>query len=83
MPAEEEEAPRARSSSRSRSSSRAKEPAEAAEKPVERPEREAPPETPRSENPRPRKSGSDGAKVVGMGDHMPSFIALSFEERRT
>ncbi|MCE8518088.1 DEAD/DEAH box helicase [Ruegeria pomeroyi] len=23
-----------------------------------------------------------GAKVVGMGDHLPSFIALSFEERR-
>ncbi|MEO9782529.1 MAG: DEAD/DEAH box helicase [Sedimentitalea sp.] len=27
-----------------------------------------------------RESG--GNKVVGMGDHMPSFIALSFEERR-
>ena len=25
----------------------------------------------------------NGDKVVGMGDHMPSFIALSFEERRT
>ena len=24
----------------------------------------------------------DGNKVVGMGDHMPSFIAMSFEERR-
>lgn len=24
----------------------------------------------------------DGKKVVGMGDHMPSFIAMSFEERR-
>ncbi len=23
-----------------------------------------------------------GGKIVGMGDHMPSFIALSFEERR-
>ena len=30
-----------------------------------------------------RGSGkSDGGKVIGMGDHMPSFIALSFEERR-
>jgi superfamily II DNA/RNA helicase len=28
------------------------------------------------------KSGGGNA-VVGMGDHMPSFIALSFEERRT
>ncbi|WP_299350094.1 DEAD/DEAH box helicase [uncultured Shimia sp.] len=25
----------------------------------------------------------DNNKVVGMGDHMPSFIALSFDERRT
>lgn len=25
---------------------------------------------------------NNGNKVVGMGDHMPSFIALSFEERR-
>ena len=25
---------------------------------------------------------SDGNKVVGMGDHMPSFIALSFDDRR-
>ncbi|WP_299427425.1 DEAD/DEAH box helicase [uncultured Shimia sp.] len=24
----------------------------------------------------------DGNKVVGMGDHMPSFIAMSFDERR-
>ena len=26
---------------------------------------------------------SGGNKVVGMGDHLPSFIALSFEDRRT
>ncbi len=26
--------------------------------------------------------GNDHNKVVGMGDHMPSFIALSFEDRR-
>ena len=25
----------------------------------------------------------NGPKVVGMGDHLPSFIALSFDERRT
>jgi superfamily II DNA/RNA helicase len=29
------------------------------------------------------RSGGGGNNVVGMGDHMPSFIALSFEERRT
>ncbi|MHA7849826.1 DEAD/DEAH box helicase [Roseovarius sp.] len=29
------------------------------------------------------RSGGGGNAVVGMGDHMPSFIALSFEERRT
>jgi len=28
------------------------------------------------------RGGDHGNKVVGMGDHMPSFIALSFEERR-
>lgn len=28
------------------------------------------------------RSEDRGAKVVGMGDHLPSFIALSFEERR-
>ena len=28
------------------------------------------------------RSRQDDNKVVGMGDHMPSFIALSFEERR-
>jgi len=46
---------------------------------------------PASRPPRRRGSGrggnnngasDQGGKVVGMGDHMPSFIALSFEERR-
>ena len=31
---------------------------------------------------KPSRSTSSGNKVVGMGDHLPSFIALSFEERR-
>jgi ATP-dependent RNA helicase RhlE len=49
------------------------------------------PETPKTEPaPKParsRKSGgkdkdsAGGAKVVGMGDHLPRFIALSLEER--
>lgn len=31
-----------------------------------------------------RNQGRDGGpKVVGMGDHLPSFIALSFDDRRT
>ena len=29
-----------------------------------------------------RRDRKDDNKVVGMGDHMPSFIALSFDERR-
>ena len=29
-----------------------------------------------------RKDDGNHGKVVGMGDHMPSFIAMSFEERR-
>jgi len=29
------------------------------------------------------KRDDNGAAVVGMGDHLPGFIALSFEERRT
>ncbi|MGQ3486534.1 DEAD/DEAH box helicase [Roseovarius pacificus] len=29
------------------------------------------------------RSDGGGKPVVGMGDHMPSFIALSFDERRT
>ena len=29
-----------------------------------------------------RRDDRDDKKVVGMGDHLPSFIALSFEERR-
>ncbi|SDD97586.1 DEAD/DEAH box helicase [Ruegeria marina] len=38
---------------------------------------------PRQEEKRNRERNEDrGARVVGMGDHLPSFIALSFEERR-
>ncbi|MGB1208827.1 MAG: helicase-related protein, partial [Paracoccaceae bacterium] len=32
---------------------------------------------------RSRGGRDDGRTVVGMGDHLPSFIALSFDERRT
>ncbi|HEY9039834.1 MAG TPA: DEAD/DEAH box helicase [Roseovarius sp.] len=39
----------------------------------------------RSRGGRGRSGGGNGGgdKVVGMGDHLPSFIALSFEDRRT
>ncbi|MFD1508992.1 DEAD/DEAH box helicase [Lacimonas salitolerans] len=42
-------------------------------------------EQPKAERSPSGRSGGRGRddKVVGMGDHLPSFIALSFEERRT
>ncbi|MFW8592621.1 DEAD/DEAH box helicase [Cribrihabitans neustonicus] len=53
------------------------------------PETEAAPKPERkpSERPAPKsarrgKGGRDDKTVVGMGDHLPSFIALSFAERR-
>jgi superfamily II DNA/RNA helicase len=50
---------------------------------------EAATEQPREEKPRRERGGRGrrpdrddrGAKVVGMGDHVPGFIAMSFEER--
>ncbi|TCL09833.1 ATP-dependent RNA helicase RhlE [Shimia isoporae] len=58
---------------------------------VEAPEvtAEPPKEEPRAKSSRSRSRGgrgrndrNDDGKVVGMGDHLPSFIALSFDERR-
>ena len=44
----------------------------------------APAEEKPKREPRERRGGRDsGKKVVGMGDHMPSFIAMSFAERKT
>ena len=44
---------------------------------------EAPSEAPKRARVRGKRGGDDrGPKVVGMGDHMPSFIAMSFEERK-
>lgn len=51
------------------------------------------PETSRRAEPKPRPERNDrrsrggsndrnDSKVVGMGDHMPEFIALSFKDRR-
>jgi ATP-dependent RNA helicase RhlE len=44
-------------------------------------ERERPVKEPKDLRPRSKRDRSDSS-VVGMGDHMPSFIALSFEQRR-
>ena len=61
------------------------------EQPVEEAQAEAPAKPERSEprrksEPRQRSGGGGGRRggnqVVGMGDHMPDFIALSFAERR-
>ena len=41
-----------------------------------------PSEKPAQQNRRRRDRRGNNNTVVGMGDHMPSFIALSFEERR-
>ncbi|MGR3635194.1 MAG: DEAD/DEAH box helicase [Shimia sp.] len=51
---------------------------------VEKPERTEEPrnKSSRSRGGRGRNDRRDDNKVVGMGDHMPSFIALSFDERR-
>jgi len=36
----------------------------------------------KSDKPKSEKRGNDSAKVVGLGDHLPGFIAMSFEERK-
>jgi hypothetical protein len=51
---------------------------EEAPQPERRPERR----NERRSEPRGRGGRGRGEQVVGMGDHMPSFIALSFDERR-
>ena len=47
----------------------------------------APEETPREDKPRKRRDrrgdGKRDEPVTGMGDHLPGFIAMSFEERRS
>lgn len=48
------------------------------EEPDERPKRARPRVSKKDQR---QKAGGDN-KVVGMGDHLPSFIALSFEERK-
>lgn len=61
---------------------KAEAPAEVAAKPTA-PAHDAQPNPPqeRSRN-RGRERGGDKNKVVGLGDHLPGFIAMSFEERK-
>ncbi|WP_424986066.1 DEAD/DEAH box helicase [Microbulbifer sp. S227A] len=75
-PAKEETASKPESRSSSRKSDSAAKPSSSAKAKDE--------QRPTSSSTRSRSSGRDsgGNKVVGMGDHLPSFIALSFEERR-
>ncbi|HKL04512.1 MAG TPA: DEAD/DEAH box helicase [Roseovarius sp.] len=68
-------------------------PAAAPEKVAEKPQDDSPQKSTRSrrggsgrgrsDNGNGNGNGNGHNKVVGMGDHMPSFIALSFDERRT
>ncbi|QIE44147.1 DEAD/DEAH box helicase [Pseudohalocynthiibacter aestuariivivens] len=68
----------------------AKAPAKTEEQPTVTPEAQPSPEAREENNSRSRggrggrgrDNSGGGSKVVGMGDHMPSFIALSFEDRR-
>ncbi|NNE80159.1 MAG: DEAD/DEAH box helicase [Silicimonas sp.] len=57
--------------------------AEVEAEPAEQPPVEQPQEQKRERGGRGRGSDRGGKKVVGMGDHMPSFIAMSFAERKT
>ena len=45
--------------------------------------REGPHHEPRNEGRNRRRDRDTGPKVVGLGDHLPSFIAMSFDERKT
>lgn len=86
----EEPKPR-RSRSRSRSRSKASETEQAAqqsspeavETTAETPRQDDGPKSEQNRGGNSRRRGrNDDSNVVGMGDHMPSFIALSFDERR-
>ena len=92
-PAAEDEgdAPRPEKKTRSRKSrsaaedkpeTKASKPKAEPAEPAPAPTAEAPARGGRGNNNRRGGSGSGDNRVVGMGDHMPSFIALSFDERR-
>ncbi|MFD1343804.1 DEAD/DEAH box helicase [Litorisediminicola beolgyonensis] len=85
----QEEAPKKSSRSRSRSKKpdqpqKQENKAPEAPKPAAEPVKSEEPSKPRdkSRDSRDRDRGGKRDNVVGMGDHMPSFIAMSFEDRR-
>jgi ATP-dependent RNA helicase RhlE len=82
----ESDAAQSRRSRRPRSDRAVKAPAPAVEAPVAADAPEAPDAAAQSEakpsGGRPRRRGREEERVVGMGDHLPTFIAQSFEERR-
>ncbi|MCM2560880.1 DEAD/DEAH box helicase [Lutimaribacter sp. EGI FJ00015] len=55
---------------------------EKADKPAKPDDSPKPTDRPKPDQNRSRGGRGKDDKVVGMGDHMPSFIALSFDERR-
>ncbi|WP_281825909.1 DEAD/DEAH box helicase [Jannaschia rubra] len=79
-----EEPRRTSSRTRSRSKPKAEAPKDAPEAPREEPapQSEAPAARPNNRS-RGRRNGDSGPRVVGLGDHVPSFIEMSFEERRS
>ncbi|CTQ31619.1 DEAD/DEAH box helicase [Jannaschia rubra] len=79
-----EEPRRTSSRTRSRSKPKAEAPKDAPEAPREEPaaQSEAPAARPNDRS-RGRRNGDSGPRVVGLGDHVPSFIEMSFEERRS
>jgi ATP-dependent RNA helicase RhlE len=84
-PEEKDEAKPRRSRGRGRGRDKAEAPAQteaSAEK--ETPKNDAAPSKsePRRERGGRRRGREEDNNVVGMGDHLPSFIALSFDERR-
>jgi len=91
----DEGAPRRTRARRSRSGTKAAGPETEPATPAFEPAAETAPEpqaqhAPQERTPRDRRSrdrggrngGDRGGRVVGMGDHLPGFIALSFDERR-
>jgi ATP-dependent RNA helicase RhlE len=71
---------------KSRARKKAKAPEKTAEKAPAAPEKDAPKDkgadTAKRGSKRRGKTDDDDSKVVGMGDHLPNFIAKSFDERR-
>ncbi len=64
-------------------STRSRKPAEKSDdKPAEKPAQKPAAATSSKPNRTRGRKGDGGKKVVGMGDHMPGFIAKSFDERR-